>query len=202
MELSEKQQLIENHHQPLGWYVLNSVVCVSYFMAAEPAALFFRTSSLQETCSDSASQLSEGASDVGDLWWSDRLCQQTVSTSGPESDVRRRARRKLCIACALSLVFMTGELIGQQKQKPTILWAIFLFQHKYRPAFWRLALSAGGYAAHSLAIMTDAAHLLTDFGSIAISLFSLWLSSRPPTHAMTFGWRRAGEETDLSFLNE
>uniref|UniRef100_H2SRN1 Probable proton-coupled zinc antiporter SLC30A3 n=1 Tax=Takifugu rubripes TaxID=31033 RepID=H2SRN1_TAKRU len=160
MELSEKQQLIENHHQPLGWYILNSVVCVSYFMAAKPAVLFFRTRSPQETCSDSASQLSEGASDVGDLWWSDQLCQQTVSTSGPESDARRRARRKLCIACAMSLVFMTGELIG-------------------------------GYAAHSLAIMTDAAHLLTDFGSIAISLFSLWLSSRPPTDAMTFGWQRA-----------
>lgn len=178
-------------------------------MVAKPAVLFFGTSSLQERCSDSASQLSEGASDVGDLWWSDRLCQQTVSTSGPESDVRRRARRKLCIACAMSLVFMTGELIGQQKKKRTILRAIFLFQpKKNRPAFWRPALSPGGYAAHSLAIMTDAAHLLTDFGSIAISLFSLWLSSRPPTDAMTFGWQRAGEEkpfcleTDLSFLNE
>uniref|UniRef100_A0A3P8VGV5 Cation efflux protein transmembrane domain-containing protein n=1 Tax=Cynoglossus semilaevis TaxID=244447 RepID=A0A3P8VGV5_CYNSE len=51
----------------------------------------------------------------------------------------------------------------------------------------------GGYAAHSLAIMTDAAHLLTDFGSILISIFSLWISSRPPTHTMTFGWHRAGQ---------
>uniref|UniRef100_A0A673BNF1 Probable proton-coupled zinc antiporter SLC30A3 n=1 Tax=Sphaeramia orbicularis TaxID=375764 RepID=A0A673BNF1_9TELE len=49
----------------------------------------------------------------------------------------------------------------------------------------------GGYAAHSLAIMTDAAHLLTDFGSIVISIFSLWLSSRPCTKNMTFGWHRA-----------
>ncbi|XP_037342506.2 proton-coupled zinc antiporter SLC30A2-like [Pungitius pungitius] len=49
----------------------------------------------------------------------------------------------------------------------------------------------GGYAAHSLAIMTDAAHLLTDFGSIVISIFSLWISSRPQTHNMTFGWHRA-----------
>ncbi|XP_061600068.1 proton-coupled zinc antiporter SLC30A2-like isoform X2 [Cololabis saira] len=48
-----------------------------------------------------------------------------------------------------------------------------------------------GYAAHSLAIMTDAAHLLTDFGSIAISIFSLAVSSRPPTQTMTFGWHRA-----------
>ncbi|XP_056249381.1 proton-coupled zinc antiporter SLC30A2-like [Seriola aureovittata] len=49
----------------------------------------------------------------------------------------------------------------------------------------------GGYAARSLAIMTDAAHLLTDFGSILISIFSLWISSRPQTQTMTFGWHRA-----------
>uniref|UniRef100_A0AAY4BPJ9 Probable proton-coupled zinc antiporter SLC30A3 n=1 Tax=Denticeps clupeoides TaxID=299321 RepID=A0AAY4BPJ9_9TELE len=49
----------------------------------------------------------------------------------------------------------------------------------------------GGYMAHSLAIMTDAAHLLTDFGSMMVSLFSLWISSRPPTKMLTFGWHRS-----------
>ncbi|XP_064028843.1 proton-coupled zinc antiporter SLC30A2 isoform X2 [Pogoniulus pusillus] len=49
----------------------------------------------------------------------------------------------------------------------------------------------GGYLAHSLAILTDAAHLLTDFASIMISLFALWVSSRPPTKTMNFGWHRA-----------
>ncbi|XP_024856485.1 proton-coupled zinc antiporter SLC30A2 isoform X1 [Bos taurus] len=49
----------------------------------------------------------------------------------------------------------------------------------------------GGYLAHSLAIMTDAAHLLTDFASMLISLFSLWVSSRPATKTMNFGWHRA-----------
>ncbi|XP_006862333.1 PREDICTED: zinc transporter 2 isoform X1 [Chrysochloris asiatica] len=49
----------------------------------------------------------------------------------------------------------------------------------------------GGYLAHSLAIMTDAAHLLTDFASMLISLFSLWMSSRPATKTMNFGWQRA-----------
>ncbi|KAM9798590.1 zinc transporter 2 [Neosynchiropus ocellatus] len=49
----------------------------------------------------------------------------------------------------------------------------------------------GGYLAHSLAIMTDAAHLLTDFGSMMVSLFSLWISSRPPTKTMNFGWHRS-----------
>ncbi|XP_068609809.1 zinc transporter 2 [Brachionichthys hirsutus] len=49
----------------------------------------------------------------------------------------------------------------------------------------------GGYLAHSLAIMTDAAHLLTDFGSMMVSLFSLWISARPPTKTMNFGWHRS-----------
>ncbi|XP_061551666.1 proton-coupled zinc antiporter SLC30A2-like isoform X1 [Phycodurus eques] len=49
----------------------------------------------------------------------------------------------------------------------------------------------GGYAAHSLAIMTDAAHLLSDVGSISLSVFSLWISGRTPTLTLTFGWHRA-----------
>ncbi|XP_061698941.1 probable proton-coupled zinc antiporter SLC30A3 [Syngnathoides biaculeatus] len=49
----------------------------------------------------------------------------------------------------------------------------------------------GGYAAHSLAIMTDAAHLLSDVGSISLSVFSLWISGRAPTLSLTFGWHRA-----------
>ncbi|XP_077668366.1 putative proton-coupled zinc antiporter SLC30A3 isoform X2 [Eretmochelys imbricata] len=49
----------------------------------------------------------------------------------------------------------------------------------------------GGYLAHSLAIMTDAAHLLADVGSMVVSLFSLWVSAKPPTKSMSFGWHRS-----------
>lgn len=45
--------------------------------------------------------------------------------------------------------------------------------------------------SNSLAIATDAAHLLTDFASFMISLFSIWVASRPPTKKMPFGWYRA-----------
>lgn len=51
--------------------------------------------------------------------------------------------------------------------------------------------AVGGILAGSLAIATDAAHLLTDFASFMISLFSLWVASRPPTTYMSFGWHRA-----------
>lgn len=49
----------------------------------------------------------------------------------------------------------------------------------------------GGVLSNSLAIATDAAHLLTDFASFMISLFALWLSSRPASKRMSFGWYRA-----------
>ncbi|XP_012869073.1 PREDICTED: zinc transporter 3 [Dipodomys ordii] len=49
----------------------------------------------------------------------------------------------------------------------------------------------GGYMAHSLAIMSDAAHLLADVASMLGSLFSLWLSTRPATRTMTYGWHRS-----------
>ncbi len=45
--------------------------------------------------------------------------------------------------------------------------------------------------SNSSAIATDAAHLLTDFGSFMISLFALWVGSRPATRNMPFGWYRA-----------
>ncbi|KAK6630369.1 hypothetical protein RUM44_005036 [Polyplax serrata] len=54
-----------------------------------------------------------------------------------------------------------------------------------------VAECVGGYLSNSLAIATDAAHLLTDFASFMISLFSLWVSSRPATRKMSFGWYRA-----------
>lgn len=49
----------------------------------------------------------------------------------------------------------------------------------------------GGYLSGSLAIATDAAHLLTDFAAFMISLLALWVASRPATKQMPFGWYRA-----------
>ncbi|OWK64074.1 Zinc transporter 8 [Lonchura striata] len=52
----------------------------------------------------------------------------------------------------------------------------------------------GGRIAGSLAVVSDAAHILVDLASFLISLFSLWLSSKPPTKQFTFGWHRAGSK--------
>jgi len=49
----------------------------------------------------------------------------------------------------------------------------------------------GGVLANSLAIASDAAHLLSDFASFMISLVAIWIAARPNSHRMSFGWHRA-----------
>jgi len=49
----------------------------------------------------------------------------------------------------------------------------------------------GGVLSNSLAIATDAAHLLTDIASFMISLFALWVAARPKSQKLSFGWHRA-----------
>ncbi|CBY10453.1 unnamed protein product [Oikopleura dioica] len=49
----------------------------------------------------------------------------------------------------------------------------------------------GGMYSGSLAILTDAAHLLTDMSSFIISLVAIHLAERPPTKTLTYGWHRA-----------
>ena len=49
----------------------------------------------------------------------------------------------------------------------------------------------GGLIANSLAILTDAAHLLSDLASFLISLAALYLSSRSPTSQLSYGFHRA-----------
>ena len=49
----------------------------------------------------------------------------------------------------------------------------------------------GGVLSNSLAIATDAAHLLTDLASFMISLVAIWMAARPKSRKMSFGWHRA-----------
>eukprot|EP00744_Colponema_vietnamica_P008272 GILI01011819.1.p1 GENE.GILI01011819.1~~GILI01011819.1.p1 ORF type:complete len:442 (-),score=95.47 GILI01011819.1:178-1503(-) len=49
----------------------------------------------------------------------------------------------------------------------------------------------GGYLAHSLAILTDAAHLFTDVGSYFLSILALRASARARSSSYSYGWHRA-----------
>jgi cobalt-zinc-cadmium efflux system protein len=56
-------------------------------------------------------------------------------------------------------------------------------------AFMAVEVGAG-VVANSLALLSDAGHLLADAGAIAFSLVALRLAARPAAGAMTFGFRR------------
>src|SRR5438876_244349 len=48
-----------------------------------------------------------------------------------------------------------------------------------------------GILAHSLALLSDAAHMLTDAGALAVSLIVLRLAAQPAGGNRTFGLRRS-----------
>lgn len=44
---------------------------------------------------------------------------------------------------------------------------------------------------HSLALLSDAGHMLSDAGAIGVALWAMRLAARPAQGAWTFGWKRA-----------
>ncbi|KAL8172535.1 hypothetical protein V2J09_024339 [Rumex salicifolius] len=94
-----------------------------------------------------------------------KLCGEVacgLSDSGSRSKDgadRSASMRKLFIAVALCIVFMSVEVVG-------------------------------GIKANSLAILTDAAHLLSDVAAFAISLFSLWAAGWEATPRQSYGFFR------------
>jgi len=53
-----------------------------------------------------------------------------------------------------------------------------------------VAEAAGGWFANSLALMSDAAHMIADAGAIGLSLFALRISTRPADTRRTYGYYR------------
>jgi cobalt-zinc-cadmium efflux system protein len=49
-----------------------------------------------------------------------------------------------------------------------------------------------GIRAHSLALLSEAGHNLTDFLALLLSLVAVYLEGRPPSATKTYGYRRAG----------
>ena len=53
-------------------------------------------------------------------------------------------------------------------------------------------LVVAGLRAHSLALLSEAGHNLSDFVALLLSLAAVYLESRPPSATKTYGWHRAG----------
>src|SRR5438270_11599608 len=53
-------------------------------------------------------------------------------------------------------------------------------------------LVVAGIRAHSLALLSEAGHNVSDFVALLLSWFAVYLEERPPSATKTFGYRRAG----------
>jgi cobalt-zinc-cadmium efflux system protein len=74
--------------------------------------------------------------------------------------------------------------------------------HQYsssRTLFWALIITLcfavveafGGWLSDSLALMSDAGHMLTDASALGLAAFAAWLAQRPPSKQHTYGLARA-----------
>jgi cobalt-zinc-cadmium efflux system protein len=59
-------------------------------------------------------------------------------------------------------------------------------------AAYIVLLVFAGIRAHSLALLSEAGHNLTDFVALLLSLVAVYLQSRPPSATHTYGYHRAG----------
>ena len=53
-----------------------------------------------------------------------------------------------------------------------------------------LAEAIGGYVSNSLALISDAGHMLTDVTAIALALLALWFAAKPANVKKTYGYYR------------
>jgi len=53
-------------------------------------------------------------------------------------------------------------------------------------------LVVAGIRSHSLALLSEAGHNLTDLMALLLSLVAVYLHARPPSATKTYGWHRAG----------
>lgn len=59
--------------------------------------------------------------------------------------------------------------------------------------------AAGAWFAGSLALLSDAGHMVTDAASLGLALLAQRIAARPPTHRATYGYARA--EVIAAFVN-
>ena len=59
--------------------------------------------------------------------------------------------------------------------------------------------AAGGWLAGSLALLSDAGHMVTDVAALSIALFAQRLARRPPSGRASYGYARA--EVLAAFIN-
>lgn len=78
-----------------------------------------------------------------------------------------------------------SELVSVTAKNRRALWITFGLTSTY------LCVEVvGALLTNSLALLADAAHMLTDVGGLGLALFAAWMSAKPATPAKTYGYYR------------
>ncbi|XP_072326399.1 probable proton-coupled zinc antiporter SLC30A4 [Scyliorhinus torazame] len=88
----------------------------------------------------------------------------------------------------------SSELVKQRIVKRKLWIAITLY------TLFTAGELVGGFISNSLAVMTDAVHMLADVLGIAASLVAIYLSEKSPSTRFTFGWHRFGTSAESPSL--
>lgn len=78
-----------------------------------------------------------------------------------------------------------AEQISVTAKNRRALWVVFGLTFTYF-----IVEVVGGLVTNSLALLADAAHMLTDVGGLGLALFAAWMSAKPATPQRTYGYYR------------
>jgi cobalt-zinc-cadmium efflux system protein len=108
-------------------------------------------------------------------------CDDVASVPSPEGGPARHAARARASATGSEHSHQAGPDADRRYLRAALgLLTAFL-----------IGEVVAAFTSGSLALLSDAGHMLADVGAIAGSLWAIRLAARPPTGAWTFGWRRA-----------
>lgn len=77
------------------------------------------------------------------------------------------------------------DLAATPKNRRALRWALAI------ALVFLIVEVVGGITYNSLALLSDAAHMLTDVAAYALALFAVRMAQRPPTARRTYGYARA-----------
>lgn len=115
------------------------------------------------------------------LYWVLFSCCCRLSIALQAFELQKSMNRTNDTFLSVGVERTNGRTDGLKEGRPCLKWKQNVGEQQQKQYFSCYNQFTGGIWSNSLAIATDAAHLLTDFASFMISLFAIWIAGRPST---------------------
>jgi zinc transporter 2 len=100
---------------------------------------------------------------------------------------------KLLVASFIAFLFLCGNLLFLKNFKFTYKCSknrYYISSYKFNAPNYKGEV-VGGLMSGSLAILSDAAHMFSDLSGFFISIFSVWVGTKPANKILSYGYARA-----------